>query len=606
VLFYDLVRTARRGRHILFRLLYAVVLIGLLSLHYAEHVGRRGGLLWQDWRVPQAQRQEVLRFNESFFQGFMLVQFAVIVLLTPGVTAGSIAEEKDRKTLEFLLTTGLRGHEIVLGKLLSRLAYVILLVLTGLPVLSFLQLLGGVDPKLMLGGFAASALTLLSLACLSMLNSVLAAKPRTAIFAAYMQVAFYFVSSLVLTELYEPHYRPDGVEWYAAGNPYLALGKFRSSIATTGTVATGASIFESYCLFHAILACLCLGGALLGLRVWNRRQASQGSQRAFVVLLKPKRLPPIGPRPVLWKEVYAEPFLRVKRGGMIILTTLWFGCVFFGGLVLLGQAFVHFTAGSFTREVSDTVRRLTVLVGCLSVLGAAIHASGAIAGERDRQTLDSLLTTPLENHAIIWAKWWGSFLSVRKAWYCLAVVGWVGMFTGAMSPFALPVLLVACAVYTAFAASIGLWCSLMFRSSLRAMFWTLLIVVLACGGHRVSTWFTDPIVTERRPRPDGYVTTTSQDWYESFKYFQSYGLTPTTTLNWLASSARDVEGPYILQDRWSHNEASFWPRSSCVAGLLIYLLGIWWFLRSTHHRFARATGRMPFRVLPRMIASPSG
>src|SRR5262249_27643347 len=102
VLIHDLLVTARRGRHLIFRILYVTVLVALLFLLYSEEVGKRGGTLWADWRVPQTQRQEVLRFNEAFFQRFMLVQFAVIVLLTPGVTAGAIAEEKERRTLEFL------------------------------------------------------------------------------------------------------------------------------------------------------------------------------------------------------------------------------------------------------------------------------------------------------------------------------------------------------------------------------------------------------------------------------------------------------------------------------------------------------------------------
>src|SRR5215471_20981753 len=141
VLFYDLLHTARRGRHLIFRLLYAVLLAGLLLLLYSEEVGKRGGGWWEDWRVPQTQRAELLRFNETFFTRFTLVQFALILLITPGVTAGAIAEEKERKTLKFMLTTELRGYEIVLGKLAARLAYMLLLILTGLPFLALLLLL---------------------------------------------------------------------------------------------------------------------------------------------------------------------------------------------------------------------------------------------------------------------------------------------------------------------------------------------------------------------------------------------------------------------------------------------------------------------------------
>ena len=45
----------------------------------------------------------------------------VILLLTPAYTAGAVAEEKERRTLEFILATDLRNREIILGKVLSRL-----------------------------------------------------------------------------------------------------------------------------------------------------------------------------------------------------------------------------------------------------------------------------------------------------------------------------------------------------------------------------------------------------------------------------------------------------------------------------------------------------
>src|SRR2546427_357840 len=78
--------------------------------------------------------------------------------------AGAIAEEKDRRTLDYLLASDLSNAEIVFGKLLSRLAYLALIMLTGLPFLSLLQLLGGVDPSLVVVGLVVTLMTMLSLA----------------------------------------------------------------------------------------------------------------------------------------------------------------------------------------------------------------------------------------------------------------------------------------------------------------------------------------------------------------------------------------------------------------------------------------------------------
>ena len=98
-------------------------------------------------------QQQAARMSENFFSMFMIVQLALVVLLTPAYVAGAISEEKDRKTMEFMLATDLANHEIVLSKLLSRLANMTLFLLTGLPILSVLQFLGGVDVQLMLAGF---------------------------------------------------------------------------------------------------------------------------------------------------------------------------------------------------------------------------------------------------------------------------------------------------------------------------------------------------------------------------------------------------------------------------------------------------------------------
>ena len=223
ILWHDLVGSARRGRHVLIRVAYAGALLFMLFVVYSEWVGRATGDPLDVFTAASIDKTKITAFNEDFFEKFMAVQFLVIVMLTPGVTAGAIADEKDRKTLEYLLTTDLHGHEIVLGKLASRLGYMTLVLLTGLPVLSLMQLLGGVDPEMMLAGFAATAVTMLSLAGLSLFNSVYATKPRTAIGLTYVQAAFYLVVTTLALRVWGPGAIPRPLNWLCAGNVYVAL-----------------------------------------------------------------------------------------------------------------------------------------------------------------------------------------------------------------------------------------------------------------------------------------------------------------------------------------------------------------------------------------------
>jgi hypothetical protein len=114
VLFYELVRLARRGRHALFRSLYALVLLLMLFLVYSEieTATVRGG--------GQLPARQMAALGAGFFSVFMVTQFLAVSLLTPAYVGGAVCEEKERRTLGFLLATDLRNREIVLSKLASR------------------------------------------------------------------------------------------------------------------------------------------------------------------------------------------------------------------------------------------------------------------------------------------------------------------------------------------------------------------------------------------------------------------------------------------------------------------------------------------------------
>ena len=66
------------------------------------------------------------------------------------------------------------------------------MVLTGLPILSILQFLGGVDPNLVLATFAVTAMTIVGLAGFSIYCSATCRRPREAIMLSYLAVVLYF------------------------------------------------------------------------------------------------------------------------------------------------------------------------------------------------------------------------------------------------------------------------------------------------------------------------------------------------------------------------------------------------------------------------------
>lgn len=83
------------------------------------------------------------------------IQMALIVLSVPALAAGSISGERERQTLDLLLVTKLSPFSIVTGKLLSSMAFVLLLIISTLPVFSITFYFGslGIGSLLMMIGF---------------------------------------------------------------------------------------------------------------------------------------------------------------------------------------------------------------------------------------------------------------------------------------------------------------------------------------------------------------------------------------------------------------------------------------------------------------------
>jgi len=72
-------------------------------------------------------------------------QYVLILLVTPAFACGAISTEKERRSLDLLMSTALTSRQIVLGKFYGSLSYVFLLVLTGLPVMAFCLVFGGIS-----------------------------------------------------------------------------------------------------------------------------------------------------------------------------------------------------------------------------------------------------------------------------------------------------------------------------------------------------------------------------------------------------------------------------------------------------------------------------
>jgi ABC-type Na+ efflux pump permease subunit len=525
VLFYEGLRASRRARFFLLRWLYAV---GLLLLLLWVHS------LWSlEMRYSAAAEQpykQQAKLAQEFFYAFAAVQFAVVVLLTPAYVAGGIAEEKEKRTLEFLLATDLRGREIVFGKLLARLGNLALFVMTGLPVLSLMQFFGGIDPGLLLASFAVTALTACSLAALGILLSVQRRRARDAIVLTYLAAAGYVaIASLSLTvpplwaqyhqevarqnpanpTAQVPYYDAikTTVDWLNAGNPidgFIDIAKVISFGGAVGPVL--GEVVQRYAIFHGLFTAGCVGLALVRIRPVALKQVGESAnkkKRRFAVF-RPRRRRPVGTRPMLWKEIWIEGGLRFGWFGRI-LVALVVGISFIPLVIMVYLFFFdpnvpHGLVSNVWRQfgegVNIWVRCVNVAVSTLMLLGVAVRAAGSIGSERDRDTLTSLMTSPLTAAEIVLAKVIGSLSSVRLFLIWIGVVWAIGLGThlvgrvfgvtdGGIHWIAVPLQVIAWLCPALFLAALGLYFSAACKTTLRAITWTVFGALVALGGHWV-------------------------------------------------------------------------------------------------------------------------
>lgn len=81
----------------------------------------------------------------NIFLILAFMQLGLICIIMPVLTAGSIAGERERQTLDLLLTAPVKSVTVVIGKLLSSMCNVVLFVISGLPAMALAFLYGGIQ-----------------------------------------------------------------------------------------------------------------------------------------------------------------------------------------------------------------------------------------------------------------------------------------------------------------------------------------------------------------------------------------------------------------------------------------------------------------------------
>ena len=397
-------RTSKRGYWIWLRLLPALG-AGLVVL----------SVLWS-WVTIQRFDPTHLPYYE-FRIGLTILAGSFVglaFLIPPAALAGSLAGEKERGSIALLLSTQASSADIVLGRWVGRLAPVALVAASALPALLWLALLAGLNPAVIVMLVVLPSAVALGGGGFAIGVSAVSKRGRDALLVVYLVDVVLMLASIFATGTVA------GSGWW----DQVGLGLF-NPFATLGPLVWGERI-EPASL--TALAWLILGGLGLTVATWRLRPSclrddsgSRGNSRR-VRRRWGRRVPPVGERPMLWKE------LHIERAGSMGRVGGWIG-----GLLVAWLALGSLTLGLMVARAGSSdnapwaVATLAAwyggpafLISFLIQWSIGLRAGVAIASERERGTWDGLLTSPLTGAEIIRGKLWGSLHALR--WLIVAAL----------------------------------------------------------------------------------------------------------------------------------------------------------------------------------------
>jgi ABC-type transport system involved in multi-copper enzyme maturation permease subunit len=401
---------------------------------------------------------EVATIVGVFFRTLIAVQLVVVLLAAPAATASAVCVDKARGALLHAFVTDLTDREIVLGKLGARLAPVLSLMACGLPVLAIGSFLGGIDLLAALGAELVTAGTAVVCCSLGLLASVWARKPHQALLLVYILVGGWVAVAPVTHAFFltGPPATIAAVSMDMA-NPFFAA--FAPDVSAP-IWPLGLREQVAFFLGALLIAIGFVSVATDRLRPVVLAQVSRPVKRerpdAPARLLDYLPGPSLDGNAVLWREWHRK---RPSR---------WTGRFWTVYAVVSTVASVYVLGGYYLwpgdsrsyhgiPAVAAHVNAWQVAIGLLLL---SVSAATTLAEERDRGSLELIMTTPLTAREIVWGKWWGTIAMVpRLAILPIWVASGTAMVSGGGDGLILmsALILAYAAAITSFGLAVATW-----------------------------------------------------------------------------------------------------------------------------------------------------
>jgi ABC-type transport system involved in multi-copper enzyme maturation permease subunit len=519
----ELIEQSARKRTYVVRALFALVLYGTVL-----------GSLYRTIATTNSSGISLLGAGRELYLSLARLEFLGIYLFLPAMTCGVLTAEKERDTLGLLLLTKLGPWTILLEKLLSRLVPMASFILLSLPLLSIAYSLGGIEAIDIAKLMWVLAMTALQVGSFSLLCSAWFRTTAAAFLASYLIGTLAIISSGVFLEfgcrwwlipILNGVLSPPVAEWLNPAMPVGNLGllPFGPGILN-GAELLGNDLANPSIPQQTLLDCVVMSFPLLGMSLvalliarsilWKRafvrptnlllwwfksldrffHLANQNRLTRGIVLIHESFDLPAN-RPIRWRETTKRSLGTTRY---LILMIVWY----------LNHLFD--AASNFP------LITMILVLWTVAALVIVIQSTGLIGAERSHQSLDVLLTTPIDSDEIIEQKFAGIWRMTHMLWipFATAYLFQIGFQIGIQDPppylqqwssEPIPVLrlnalffmslrsILAVGLYLPVLAWLGFHQGLRCRTQTQATLSTMVILLVICTVPLMISWIFMPI-----------------------------------------------------------------------------------------------------------------
>jgi ABC-type transport system involved in multi-copper enzyme maturation permease subunit len=436
------------------------------------YVAALGTVVYVAW--PNQQRLDLTNTPEearNLVNLFFLSQYVLLSLMVPSFAAGTITGEKERRTYEMLLASPLRPGAIVIGKLLASLSHLAVLVFASLPIVMLCLPLGGVSLYEVLATYLAMAASVVTFAMICV-----AASSRFTRTAAALVVSYVVILPMVMA----------GVTFYHLfkENAELRL------IVLSFVIPLGCLVLCAI-LFVAVTRRL-LHPPDVGAEAKEVVDPDLEQRKAVGMVIRSDQFPDrlFAPakrtdfmddelNPVYDKEMRSELF---GQGTLMLRLVIQLSMV----LALFLMAGYMYLAPHLVPSYVGYVLLFNMLVG-------PVFSAGTVTSERERETLELLLTTILSPWQILSGK---LFSSLRISLVLTSFLVWPLMLACVLPPWTywadMPTMLgyiMIIALSGLTTTVVATFCSVICRKTSVSMMTTYVVILLLYAMPLAVKWF---------------------------------------------------------------------------------------------------------------------